>query len=98
MRAEKLGITLQRFGKYSSSHCVRIAGFGAEKRWRFRSFSASVKHAWSESIFVRRISTELSASAVEGGCEVSRRLGLEGKNRATRPLIETASSTLPRHA
>ena len=65
MRAEKLGITLQRFRKYSSSFHGETAGFDAEKRWRFFRFSA-VGWRWPCGVEnVRRISTGLSAEAVE---------------------------------
>jgi hypothetical protein len=55
MRAEKLGITLQRFRKYSSSFRGETAGFVAEKRRRFSLFSAVVEGRASEEVFVRRI-------------------------------------------
>src|SRR5260370_38862320 len=65
MRAEKLGIPLQRFRKYSSSFLDETAGFHAEKRWRFRLFSAASEHAIGEVKFVHRIFADLSARAVE---------------------------------
>jgi len=65
MRAEKTGITLQRFRKYSSSFWFRTAGFDAEKRRRIFVFSAVVDGEWSEVVFLRSFSTEVSAGAVE---------------------------------
>jgi hypothetical protein len=55
MRAEKLGIALQRFRKYSSSFRGETVGFVAEKRRRFSPFSAVVERRASEAFFVRRI-------------------------------------------
>ena len=75
MRAEKLGIPLQRFRKYSSSYPFGTAGFGAEKRWRFLPFSAVIGSGVIEVVIVHRISTDLSAEAVEmrlRGIEVAR--------------------------
>src|ERR1700741_5209744 len=72
MRAEKLGITLQRFRKYSSSFHRETAGFDAEKRWRNSPFSAAGWRLRCEVENVRRISTVLSAEAVESGCGVAR--------------------------
>src|ERR1019366_8309328 len=74
MRAEKLGITLQRFRKYSSSFRFRTAGFDAEKRRRIFGFSAVVGSKWSEVVFLRRFSAEVSAGAVESVCERARTL------------------------
>jgi hypothetical protein len=71
MRAEKLGIPLQRFRKYSSSYPFGTAGFGVEKRWRFPAFSAVIGGGMIEAAIVHRISTDLSAEAVESGCEVA---------------------------
>src|SRR3954452_23172677 len=76
MRAEKLGIALQRFRKYSSSFHAGTAGFVAENRRRFSPFSAVVEGRASEDVFVRRISGGVSAGAVElrisgGGRSVS---------------------------
>jgi hypothetical protein len=68
MRAEKLSIPLQRFRKYSSSYWFGTAGFHAEKRWGFPAFSAVIKGGVIEVIVVHRISTDLSAVAVESGC------------------------------
>ena len=65
MRAEKLGIALQRFRKYSSSFRGETAGFVAEKRRRFRPFSAAIRGRTSEAEIVRRIWWDLSARAVE---------------------------------
>src|SRR5258706_15528691 len=65
MRAEKLGITLQRFRKYSSSFHAETVGFDAEKRWRFSLFSAVSDGVIRVIEVVRRISTDLSAEAVE---------------------------------
>jgi len=65
MRAEKLGIALQRFRKYSSSFRSETAGFVAEKRRRFSPFSAVVERRASEAFFVRRISCDVSAGAVD---------------------------------
>src|SRR3954451_22778737 len=65
MRAEKLGIALQRFRKYSSSFHAGTAGFVAENRRRFSPFSAVVEGRASEDVFVRRISGGVSAGAVE---------------------------------
>jgi hypothetical protein len=65
MRAEKLGITLQRFRKYSSSFEFRTAGFNAEKRRRNFGFSAVVASMCSEAVFLRSFSMEVSAGAVE---------------------------------
>src|SRR3954451_21678136 len=65
MRAEKLGIALQRFRKYSSSFHAGTAGFVAEKRRRFRPFSAAIRGRRREAVFVRRISWDVSARAVE---------------------------------
>src|SRR6476659_8097687 len=65
MRAEKLGIALQRFRKYSSSFRGETAGFVAEKRRRFRPFSAAIEGRRREAIFVRRISCDVSARAVD---------------------------------
>jgi len=48
MRAEKLGIALQRFRKYSSSFRGETAGFIAENRRRFSPFSAVVYRRASE--------------------------------------------------
>jgi hypothetical protein len=76
MRAEKLGITLQRFRKYSSSFLGETAGFGAENRWRFLPFSAAGPRPRNETGFVRRISTDLSAEGVESGLAVSWLRGL----------------------
>src|SRR5664279_5185134 len=86
MRAEKLGITLQRFRKYSSSFRFRTAGFDAEKRRRIFGFSAVVGSKWSEAVFLRSFSTEVSAGAVESVCE------------RARTLIETVSSNLQARA
>jgi hypothetical protein len=74
MRAEKLGITLQRFRKYSSSSVVELAGFDAENRRRSRLFSAGELRWKVEAGFVHRISTDLSAEAVESGFAVARLL------------------------
>jgi hypothetical protein len=74
MRAEKLGIALQRFRKYSSSSIDEPAGFHVEKRRRLRPFSAGECRRKVEAVFVHRISTDLSAEAVESrlrGCEVA---------------------------
>ena len=65
MRAEKLGIALHRFRKYSSSFRSETAGFVAEKRRRFPPFSAVVERRASEAFFVRRISWDVSAGAVD---------------------------------
>jgi hypothetical protein len=65
MHAEKLGITLQRFRKYSSSFCHQTAGFGAEKRRRFFVFSAVSDDAIREAVFLRRIWVDLSAGSVD---------------------------------
>jgi hypothetical protein len=65
MRAEKLGITLQRSGKYNSSFHGETAGFDAEKQWRFLLFSAVSEETTRGVVSVRRISTDLSAEAVE---------------------------------
>jgi hypothetical protein len=65
MRAEKLGIALQRFRKYSSSFRGETAGFVAEKRRRFSPFSAAVERRASEAIFVRRIWWDVSAGSVD---------------------------------
>jgi hypothetical protein len=65
MRAEKLGIALQRFRKYSSSFRGETAGFTAEKRWRFPPFSAAVERRASEAVFVRRILWDVSAGSVD---------------------------------
>jgi len=81
MRAEKLGIPLQRFRKYSSSFEFRTAGFRAEKRWRFPAFSAVGEGDAIEVVIVHRISTDLSAEAAESGCEVAKCGGLAGKPR-----------------
>jgi len=67
MRAEKLGITLQRFRKYSSSFRFGTAGFDAEKRRRKIAFSAVLDGAWSEAVFLRSFSMVVSAGAVESG-------------------------------
>src|SRR5882672_5101296 len=65
MRAEKLGNPPQRFRKYSSSFLHETAGFDAEKRRSFSRFSAVFDDVDHEVDFVRRISTDLSAEAVE---------------------------------
>src|SRR5258707_15422180 len=65
MRAEKLGIALQRFRKYSSSFRGETAGFVAEKRRRFSPFSAAIGGRTCEAIFVHRISWDVSAGSVE---------------------------------
>jgi hypothetical protein len=65
MRAEKLGITLQRFRKYSSSLGFKTAGFDAEKRRRKLGFSAVIGRKWFEVVFLRRFSMDVSAGAVE---------------------------------
>src|SRR4051812_47640984 len=67
MRAEKLGIALQRFRKYSSSFHAGTAGFVAEKRRRFVPFSAAIRGRRREAVFVRRISWDVSARAVDFG-------------------------------
>jgi hypothetical protein len=67
MRAEKLGITLQRFRKYSSSFRFRTAGFDAEKRRRKFAFSAVFDEEWLKVVFLRSFSMEVSAGAVESG-------------------------------
>jgi hypothetical protein len=68
MRAEKLGITLQRFRKYSSSFQGETAGFAVEKRRRFCSFSAELGRSIDEAVFVRSFWWGVSAGAVETGC------------------------------
>src|SRR5438270_14077858 len=65
MRAEKLGIALQRFRKYSSSFRGETAGFIAEKRRRFAPFSAAIGGRGIEAVFVRRIWWDVSARAVD---------------------------------
>jgi hypothetical protein len=65
MRAEKLGITLQRFRKYSSSIGFKTAGFDAEKRRRKIAFSAVVDVKSFEVVFLRSFSMDVSAGAVE---------------------------------
>jgi|GEM_PF-3053145 len=65
MRAEKLGIALQRFRKYSSSFRGETAGFVAEKRRRFRPFSAVFEPGANEAGFVHRIWWGVSAGAVD---------------------------------
>src|SRR4029077_16282420 len=72
MRAEKLGIPLQRFRKYSSSFPPETVGFHAENRWRFRPFSAGERGWIAEGRFVHRISADLSAEAAERGCALAR--------------------------
>jgi len=73
MRAEKLGITLQRFRKYSSSFDGETAGFTVEKRRRFCLFSAEVGRPKIEVVFVRRFWWDVSAGAVEMTFILSRR-------------------------
>jgi hypothetical protein len=65
MRAEKPGIGLQRFRKYSSSFRSETAGFVAEKRRRFPPFSAVAERRASEAVFVRRFWWDVSAGAVD---------------------------------
>jgi len=67
MRAEKLGITLQRFRKYSSSFRFGTAGFDAEKRRRKFVFSAVFDDEGSEAVFLRSFSMGVSAGAAESG-------------------------------
>jgi len=65
MRAEKLGIPLQRFRKYSSSCEAGTAGFRAEKRRRFFVFSTVVRSRRFEAVFLRSFSADVSAGVVE---------------------------------
>jgi hypothetical protein len=65
MRAEKLGIALQRFRKYNSSSRGGTAGFRAEKRWRFSVFSAAGQTFVVRGFLVRSFSIDFSAVSVE---------------------------------
>src|SRR5436305_14190394 len=84
MHAENPSNALQRFRKYSSSFHAGTAGFVAEKRRRFRPFSAGIGCRMDEAVFVRRIWWDVSAGAVESVAQtllsVLGRLALKAQN------------------
>jgi len=95
MRAEKLGITLQRFRKYSSSFHAGTAGFTVEKRRRFSPFSAEVGRRMIDGVFVRRIWWGVSAGAVDFKFILSRAkdLARQAKAVTSRQILRSLRSS-----